>query len=52
LSSDLGLKNAGWPIEGMSKFLEMLREAGVASHDLKKMIAANPAHLLNLKADR
>ncbi len=52
LSSDLGLKNAGWPIEGMSKFLEMLCEVGVSSDDLKKMIATNPAHLLNLKADR
>jgi Family of unknown function (DUF6282) len=48
LSSDLGLKKAGWPIEGMSEFLELLREAGVSSEDLKKMIATNPANLLNL----
>lgn len=48
LSSDLGLKKAGWPIEGMSAFLELLREAGVSSDDLKKMIATNPANLLNL----
>jgi len=52
LSSDLGLKKAGWPIEGMSVFLELLHEAGVGSDDLKKMIAANPANLLNLKAGR
>lgn len=31
LSSDLGLKKAGWPIEGMSEFLELLRKAGVGS---------------------
>jgi hypothetical protein len=49
LSSDLGLKNAGWPIEGMSEFLELLGEAGVADDDLKKMIATNPAKLLDLK---
>ncbi len=48
LSSDLGLKKAGWPIEGMSAFLELLREAGVGSDDLKKMITTNPANLLNL----
>jgi hypothetical protein len=48
LSSDLGLKNAGWPIAGMSKFLELLGEAGVADNDLKKMIATNPAKLLDL----
>ena len=52
LSSDLGLKKAGWPVEGMSKFLELLLEAGVGSDDLKKMIATNPANLLNLKASR
>jgi hypothetical protein len=52
LSSDLGLKKAGWPIEGMSAFLELLHETGVSSDDLKKMIATNPANLLNLKADR
>ena len=52
LSSDLGLKNAGWPIEGMFAFLELLREAGVGSDDLKKMISANPANLLNLQAGR
>jgi predicted metal-dependent phosphotriesterase family hydrolase len=52
LSSDLGLKKAGWPIEGMSEFLELLREAGVGSDDLKKMITTNPANLLNLKAGR
>jgi len=49
LSSDLGLKNAGWPIEGMSAFLELLGEAGVGDEDLKKMIATNPAQLLDMK---
>ena len=49
LSSDLGMKNAGWPIEGMSEFLELLREAGVGADDLKKMIVSNPATLLNLQ---
>jgi hypothetical protein len=49
LSSDLGLKKAGWPIEGMSAFLDLLGQAGVADEDLKKMIAANPAKLLDLK---
>jgi hypothetical protein len=49
LSSDLGLKKAGWPIEGMSAFLELLGQAGVAEEDLKKMIATNPAKLLDLK---
>jgi predicted metal-dependent phosphotriesterase family hydrolase len=52
LGSVLGLTNAGWPIEGISEFLAMLYEAGVSSDDLKKMIATNPAHLLNLKTDR
>lgn len=52
LSSDLGLKNAGWPIEGMSEFLELLRQAGLGSDDLKKMIATNPANLLNLKTSQ
>jgi len=51
LSSDLGLKKAGWPIEGMSVFLELLGGAGVADGDLKKMIATNPATLLDLKAN-
>jgi len=37
------------PIEGMSAFLELLGEAGVADEDLKKMIATNPAKLLDLK---
>jgi hypothetical protein len=48
LSSDLGLKNAGWPIAGMSEFLERLGEAGVSDEDLKKMIAGNPACLLGI----
>ena len=52
LSSDLGLKNAGWPIEGMSEFLGLLRQAGLGSDDLKKMIATNPANLLNLKTSQ
>jgi len=52
LSSDLGLKNAGWPIEGMSTFLELLHQTGVVADDLKKMIVTNPANLLNLKAGR
>jgi hypothetical protein len=52
LSSDLGLKNAGWPIQGMSAFLELLHQAGLGADDLKKMITANPATLLNLKAGR
>ena len=52
LSSDLGLKNAGWPIEGMSEFLELLCGAGVSSDDLKKMITTNPANLLNLKTSQ
>jgi predicted TIM-barrel fold metal-dependent hydrolase len=51
LSSDLGLKNAGWPIEGMSVFLNLLREAGVASDDLKQMISINPATLMGLKTN-
>lgn len=52
LSSDLGLKKAGWPIEGMSQFLELLGKAGVGDDDLKKMIDTNPANLLDLKAGR
>ncbi|UCD80316.1 MAG: hypothetical protein JSW26_02455 [Desulfobacterales bacterium] len=51
LSSDLGLKNAGWPIAGMSEFLERLGEAGVGDEDLKKMTAANPARLLVLEEE-
>lgn len=51
LSSDLGLKNAGWPVEGMTVFLNLLREAGVASDDLKQMISINPAALMGLKTD-
>ena len=49
LSSDLGLRNAGWPIAGMSEFLERLGEAGVGDEHLKKMIADNPARLLGLE---
>jgi len=49
LSSDLGLKNAGWPIAGMSEFLTRLGEAGVSEEDLKKMIAGNPARLLGIE---
>jgi hypothetical protein len=48
LSSDLGLKNAGWPVEGMSVFLKLLLEAGVAFNDLKHMITLNPAALMGL----
>lgn len=48
LSSDLGLKNAAWPIAGMSEFLALLGEAGVANDDLIKMIVTNPAKLLDL----
>ena len=51
LSSDLGLKNAGWPIAGMSEFLERLGEAGVGDKDLKKMITSNPARLLGLEKE-
>lgn len=51
LSSDLGLKNAGWPIAGMSEFLERLEEAGVGGEDLKKMIVRNPARLLGLEEE-
>jgi predicted metal-dependent phosphotriesterase family hydrolase len=36
----------------MSTFLELLHQAGVSADDLKKMITANPATLLNLKAGR
>lgn len=49
LSSDLGLKSAGWPISGMSEFLARLEEAGVGNEDLRKMIADNPARLLGLE---
>jgi hypothetical protein len=49
LSSDLGLKNAGWPIAAMSEFIERLGEAGVSDENLKKMIAGNPARLLGIK---
>ncbi len=49
LSSDLGLKNAGWPIAGVSEFLERLGEAGVSAEDLKKMIAGNPARLVGIE---
>jgi hypothetical protein len=49
LSSDLGLKSAGWPIAGMSEFLKRLAESGVSDEDLKKMIADNPARLLGIE---
>jgi hypothetical protein len=48
LCSDLGLKNAGWPVEGMVTFLKLLLEAGLAYDDLKKMVTTNPATLLGL----
>ncbi|UCF90166.1 MAG: hypothetical protein JSW39_17935 [Desulfobacterales bacterium] len=48
LSSDLGLKNAGRPVEGMTTFLELLRAAGIAAAALKQMVTRNPATLLGL----
>ena len=48
LCSDLGLKNAGWPVEGMVTFLKLLLEAGLTYDGLKKMVTTNPATLLGL----
>jgi len=48
LCSDLGLKNAGRPVEGMATFLKLLLDAGLAYDDLKKMVTTNPATLLGL----
>ena len=38
-------------VEGMTEFLNLLREAGVASDNLKQMISINPAALMGLKTD-
>ena len=38
-------------VEGMSVFLNLLWEAGVASDDLKQMVSLNPAALMGLKTD-
>ncbi len=48
LSSDLGLKGAGRPLDGMREFLTSLLEAELPIDNLKAMVTTNPAAVLGL----
>jgi len=49
LGSDLGQKNNPLPVEAYRKVCSRLLDSGVSEHDLRLMIAANPARLLGLE---
>ncbi len=48
LSSDLGLRGSPRPIEGYRQIVSMLLDMQVSHEDIRKMISANPARMLNL----
>jgi hypothetical protein len=50
LSTDLGQPDTPPPVEGMRQYAERLRSTGFSPDDIRRMMQANPAHLLNLPA--
>lgn len=48
LGSDLGQMNNPFPVDSFRKMLSRLHDVGVSESDLRKMVATNPARLLDL----
>jgi Family of unknown function (DUF6282) len=48
LSSDLGIKGAGHPVDGMAEFLQSLLDSGLSYDKLKHMVTTNPAAVFGL----
>ena len=48
LSSDWGQAGNGSPVDGIAKFIELLRENGISEDELVQMTQSNPSKLLSL----
>jgi hypothetical protein len=48
IASDLGQPNSPWPDEGLLDFVERLLEAGFTETEVSRMVAGNPASLVEV----